>query len=186
MKVKIGVSNRHVHLKEEDLMILFGKPLERVRDLIQPGEYASSFFVTLKTDKDIIEGVRVLGPIRKYSQVEISMTDAYKLGINPPVKSSGDLVGSSSITLIGPAGEVKLENGCIIANRHIHITHEDRVNMGLLEVEKVKVVVDTIKGGIMDNVYLKESDNFKLEFHIDTDDANAFLLKTGDEVTIIK
>lgn len=186
MKVKLGVSNRHVHLKEEDVMTLFGKPLEKDRDLLQPGEYASTFYVDLKTNKDIIEHVRVLGPVRKYSQVEISRTDAYKLGLNPPVKTSGDLVMASEITLVGPIGEVTLQNGCIIANRHIHINSYERNRLNLNDVSKVKVIIEGEKGGILDNVYLKESDNFVLELHLDTDDANAFLVKTGDELTIIK
>lgn len=182
MKVSIGVSNRHVHLKEEHLKVLFGEDykLEISRDLTQPGQFASTLFVTIKTDKNCIEHVRVLGPERTYTQVEISRTDAYYLGINPPVRNSGDLNGSSPITLIGPNGTLDLEEGCIIATRHIHILPEQVKMYGLEGKEKVNVKLNGEKGGIITNVYLKVSDNSYLEMHLDTDDANAHLIKNGD------
>jgi putative phosphotransacetylase len=186
MKIKLGVSNRHVHVSKKDLDILFGKELEVFKNLVQPGEFASSLLVTLKTDKDIISNVRVLGPTRNYTQVEVSLTDAYKLGLKPPVRDSGDLQSSSPITIIGPKGEVYLENSCIIAKRHIHITPELVNEYNLEGIEKVSVKVDGEKGGILNNVYLKVSANYALELHLDTDDANAFMLKTGDELEIIK
>ena len=116
MKVSIGVSNRHVHLTREHFKILFGegKELEKRNDLTQPGQFASTSIVTIKTDKSEIENVRVLGPFRAYTQVEISKTDDYKLGLNPPIRDSGNLKGSSPITIIGPSGVVDLEEGCII------------------------------------------------------------------------
>lgn len=187
MKVTIGVSNRHVHLKEKDLRILFGDDykLEKKKDLSQPGQFASTATLTLKTSKNIIENVRVLGPLRSYTQVEISKTDAYKLGINPPVRNSGDLKFSESVTLVGPKGELNLEEGCIIATRHIHILPEQIKQYNLEGKEKVSVRISGEKGGIIENVYLKASDNTFLELHLDTDDANAHLIKNGDIAEII-
>ena len=186
MKVNIGVSNRHIHLCEKDYKILFGdSKFEVSKMLTQPGEFASTHKVTLKADKDIIENVRVLGPLRNYTQVEISKTDAFKLGLNPPVRDSGDLEGSSGITIIGDNGEINLEKGCILATRHIHITPDERKEFGLLNVDEVSVRVDGIKGGIIEHVKLKESSNYSFELHLDTDDANAHLIKQGDSATIL-
>ncbi len=188
MEVKIGVSNRHVHLKQEHLEILFGKnyELEIKNMLVQPGQFASTSTLTIKTEKSEIQNVRVLGPVRNYTQVEISKTDAFKLGLNPPIRDSGDLEGSAPIELIGPNGSIKLEEGCIIANRHIHITPKQVEELGLTGVEKVSVELKGEKGGIINNVYLKIDENFALEMHIDTDDANAHLIKTGDIGRVIE
>lgn len=187
MKVTIGVSNRHVHLKEEDLKKLFGDDfkLEKKKDLNQPNTFASTSQVTLKTSKGIIENVRVLGPLRDYTQVEISKTDAYKLGLNPPVRNSGDLSFSESITILGPCGEVKITEGCIIATRHIHILPEQLKQYKLEGKETVSVRIGGVKGGILDNVYLKVSNESFFELHLDTDDANAHLIKDGDIAEII-
>ena len=187
MKVSIGVSNRHVHLCEKDLKKLFGDDykLEIGKEINQPGQYASTAKVSIKTNKAIIENVRILGPTRKYSQVEISMTDAYKLGLNPPVRESGDLAHSAPITIVGPLAEINLENGCIIADRHIHITKEEAIEKGLEKVKTVSVKVEGEKGGILENVKIKISEEAYFELHIDTDDANAHLIKSGDFGTII-
>ena len=188
MKVNIGVSNRHVHLCKTDLYKLFGDEfeLEVKKELVQPGEFASTSVVSIKTDKDIIENVRVLGPTRDYTQVEISMTDAYKLGIKPPVRESGDLEGSCPITIIGPNGYIDLEKGCIIASRHIHISRSKLEELGLLDRKYVSVRIDGFKGGILDNVSLKVSDSYVFEMHIDTDDANAHMISSGFVGEIIK
>ena len=182
MKVSIGVSNRHVHLKKEHLNILFGEDyvIEKKNDLKQPGQYASNSLVKIKTDKSEIDKVRVLGPLRNYTQVEISKTDAYKLGLNPPVRDSGDLKGSSPITIIGPSGQIDLEEGCIIATRHIHILPNQVKMYGLEGIDKVSVKLNGEKGGIISNVSLKVSEEAFFELHIDTDDANAHLIKNGD------
>ena len=185
MKVSVGVSNRHVHLSNDDYQVLFENMEMSVRNnLKQPGQFASNLTVDIKTKKDIIKKVRVLGPIRGYTQVEISKTDAYKLGINPPVRDSGNLAGASLITIIGPTGEISKE-AAIIANRHIHVNRKIRDDNGLMGVEKVKVKISGEKGGILDDVYLKDMDEAYFELHLDTDDANAFLLKNDDEVEII-
>ncbi len=182
MKVSIGVSNRHVHLTKKHLSLLFGEDfkLEKKNDLNQPGQFASTSVVTIKTDKSFIENVRVLGPIRDYTQVEISKTDAYKLGLNPPIRNSGDLNDSSPITLIGPKGTLDLKSGCIIATRHIHILPSQVKMYNLEGKDKVNVKLNGEKGGIITNVYLKVSDEAFFELHLDTDDANAHLVKNGD------
>lgn len=178
ININIGVSNHHVHLTEEDFKILFGEDskLEVVSYLNQPGEFASNCVVALKTEKSTIEGVRVLGPIRKYTQIEISKTDAYKLGLKPPVRESGDIIGSEPVTIVGPNGTVEKSEGCIIASRHIHATKEDLEKYGLDENKKYLVKIGGIKGGILSQVSVKASDNYYYEMHIDTDDANAHLI----------
>lgn len=187
MKVSIGVSNRHVHLTHEHLNILFGEKyiLNKKNDLRQPKMYASTAVVTLKTDKGEINNVRIIGPLREYTQVEISKTDAYKLGINPPIRDSGDLSGSSSITIIGPNGSIDLKEGCIIATRHIHILPSQIKIYKLEGRDTVNVKLYGEKGGIIENVHLKVSDEAFFELHIDTDDANAHLIKNGDIGEII-
>ena len=187
MKIILGVSNRHVHLNKEDYFTLFGdEPMNKVKDLRQPGQFASDKFVTIKNGDRTIEHVRILGPIRNYTQVEISKTDAYTLKLNPPIRQSGDLENSSPITIVGPKGELNLEKGCILANRHIHISPEEVKKYNLEGVKKVKVKVDGEKGGILNNVYLKVQEPSLLEMHIDTDEGNAFGIKTGDELEIIE
>ena len=185
MNINIGVSNRHVHLTREDFFILFGNyDMEKLKDLVQTGEFASTSKVTIKTEKSEIANVRVLGPFRNYTQVEISKTDAYKLGLNPPVRNSGDLDGANEVTIVGPNGQVT-KKSCIIATRHIHINKEDRERLGLTNKEYVSVRVGTEKSAILENVFIKESTNGVLEFHIDTDDANANLIKSGDVAEVI-
>lgn len=181
MKVKVGVSNRHVHLKQSDLDILFGKDLTIKNKINQPGQFACNEVVTIKTDKSEINNVRVLGPIRNYTQIEISKTDAYKLGLNPPVRTSGNLENSEVVTIIGPNGSIKT-NGCIIADRHLHITYKDKEKYNM--PDKILVKISGIKPGIIE-VNVKASEEAYFEIHLDTDDANAFLLKNNDEVEIM-
>lgn len=183
-KINVGVSNRHVHLTEEVYNELFFEPMTKKYDLHQIGEFASNQFVTIKTDKDIIENVRVLGPFRDYNQVEISKTDSYKLGLCPPVRRSGDLNNSETITLIGDKGRVTLENSCIIANRHVHMNPEMALELGVVDNQQVKIIVSGEKACIL-YAFIKISDNGFYELHIDFDDANAAGLKNGDEVEII-
>ncbi len=184
MNVKIGISNKHVHLTQEDLNILFGDNyvLNKKNDINQPGQYACLETVTVKTDKDVIENVRILGPVRSYTQVELAMTDARKLGVNPPLRDSGLLDDSAILTIIGPCGSITKACG-IIVRRHIHITKQDKIKYNLNDVVSVRVKNE--RGGIMDNVYVKESDEAHFEMHIDTDEANAFGLSNNDEVEII-
>ena len=185
MKVNVGISNRHVHLNIDDYKLLFGNiPMIKRNDLNQPGMFASELTVTIKGEKRSIENVRVLGPLRDYTQVEISKTDAYFLGIDPPVRSSGSLDGAGLITIIGPLGQIT-KNCAIIAERHIHVDKKIREEKHLENVDKVSIKIDGEKSGIINNVYLKDSNEAYFELHLDTDDANAFLLKQNDEVEII-
>lgn len=186
MKVNIGVSARHVHLCKEDLNELFGKDynLTIKSDLSQKGQYACNEQVILKGPKGYIERVRILGPLRDKTQVEISRTDSFKLGINPLVRNSGDLKDACEITIIGPKGQI-VRNAAIIAARHIHATKEDAIKYGFLNKEYISIKIDNEKGGILDNVYVRLNDDFTFEVHLDTDDANAFLINNKDEAKII-
>lgn len=179
MDVIMGISNRHVHLSQEDYKILFGDTqIEKLKDLVQVGEFASNLVVEIETEKAKIGKVRFLGPTRSYTQVEISKTDCYTLGIDAPVKASGDLEGAAKITIIGPYGRIT-KDCAIIANRHLHLNHDDRIRLGLENINKIKVKVGKEKSAILDDVYIKETPSGVLELHLDTDDANANLLKTG-------
>lgn len=186
MKIPVGISNRHVHLTKEILEILFGNDYELTKrnDLTQPYQFAANETVTIKTLKSEFNNVRVLGPVRSYNQVEISKTDAYKLGLNPPIRTSGNVLNSEKITIVGPKGEVTIE-GCIIPNRHIHISKEKAQELGYKNNDLVSVRIDGEKGGIINNVFIKILDGAFLELHLDTDDGNAHLLKQNDIVEIL-
>ena len=185
MRVKVGVSNRHVHLTEEDYKILFGNiPFTKRNDLNQPRMFASILTVNIVGPKRSIDKVRVLGPLRSYTQVEVSKTDAYYLGIDPPVRSSGVLLDASEIKIFGPNGSIT-KNAAIIAERHIHVNEKIREEHGLIGIDSVSIKIFGEKSGIIDNVYLKDSEDAYFELHLDTDDANAHLLKQDDEVEII-
>lgn len=185
MKVTVGVSARHVHLTKEVFNQLFGEvTLSKKVDLNQIDEFASDFVVAIKGPKGEINNVRILGPFREYTQVEVAKTDAFKLGVNPPVLASGDLEGSAPVTLISDLSEIHLEKGLIIPERHVHLPKEKALELGLSDGEEVSLVVDGIKGGSM-KAYAKISDNAYYEVHLDTDDANSFLLNNGDEANII-
>ncbi|MDL2292589.1 phosphate propanoyltransferase [Acholeplasma sp. OttesenSCG-928-E16] len=188
MKIPVGVSGRHAHVTKEHLEILFGKDyqLTPMKDLSQPNQYASEEKIdVISKEGKILSGVRILGPVRKESQVEISRSDAIRGKFDAPVRSSGDIKGSGACTLVGPKGKVELSEGVIIADRHIHLSLEDAKKAGVKDRDIVSVKVPGIKGGIMDNVLCRVSDAFALDFHIDTDDACAFLLSNNDEVEIV-
>ena len=187
MKVKLGVSNKHVHLTEIDFKTLFGNDavLTIDKELVQPKQFASTLTVTIKTEKAFFDNVRVLGPIRDYTQVEISKTDAYKLGINPPIRDSGDIANAEEIQIVGPNGSIT-RKCAIIATRHIHLTKDMQKEYGLENIQEVSVEYTGEKGVIFKNVKLKVQDEAVFELHLDTDDANGSLLKTGDYLTIIK
>ena len=184
MKVSVGISNHHVHLTEDDLKILFGCFLTIRNDLKQPGQFASNQIVDVIGPKGEIKGLRVLGPTRSYTQVEVSKTDCYKLGIDAPIRDSGDLENASVLTIVGPKGSISKPCG-IIATRHIHLDSTIRKEKGLENIYEVSVKIPGIKGGILNHVHLKESNEAYFEMHLDTDDANAFLLKNNDEVEIL-
>jgi putative phosphotransacetylase len=188
-KIVAGVSARHLHLSEADLKVLFGEnaQLTPIKDLGQPGQYASEEKVKVTGPKGSFESVRVLGPVRKDTQVEVSLTDAYKLGVVPPVRDSGDIEGTPGVKLIGPAGEVDLDKGLILAKRHIHMTPDDAERFDVKDKDIVSVLCDTEgRKTIFQDVLIRVSPKYALEFHVDTDEANACFLKTGDEIQIIK
>ncbi len=186
--VVVGVSNRHLHLSQADLETLFGTghQLTPLKELGQPGQYAADEVVTIVGPKGSIDKVRVLGPVRSRTQVEVSMTDAYRLGIKPPVRESGDLAGSAPLTIVGPAGQVEIQDGAILAWRHIHMHTSDAEAFGLKDKDMVSVRIDGDRALVLENVIVRVRDDFALEMHIDTDEANAAMLKNGQQVTIIK
>lgn len=181
MEIKVGVSNRHVHLTREDVDILFGKnySLTPRNYLDQPGQFATEETVILKTNKNIKENVRIVGPIRNYTQVEILESDKEYFGINPPVRNSGDLDNSERITIIGPKGEITKDNICIIANRHIHINSRDNYNLKEDQIVEVKY-----NNTIFDNIHIKIADNFALAFHINKDDAQKNNIENESKVIL--
>ena len=186
--IKVGVSARHVHVSREDLDTLFGKGFELVpKKTLMGREYASEQTVTLVGPSlKAIEKVRILGPVRKHTQVELSRTDTFALKISPPVRPSGDVKGSERIVIVGPKGCVYLQEGVIIANRHIHLTPEYAEKNGIKDGDFVDVLVNSEKPTKFFDVQVRVRDDFNVEMHIDTDDANAAGIKNGDKVTIIK
>ncbi|AKX93953.1 phosphate propanoyltransferase [Moorella thermoacetica] len=187
LEVPVGVSGRHVHLTREHLQTLFGPGYEliKLRDVVQPGQFAAKETVTIVGPKGVLEKVRVLGPLRSYTQVEISRTDSFKLGVNPPIRDSGDHEGSPGCVLVGPAGVVTLKQGVIIALRHIHMHTDEAKRYGLKDKDLVTVQVGGERGLIFTNVLVRVNPNFRLEFHVDTDEANACLLNNNDMVQVL-
>lgn len=188
-KVKVGISNRHVHFCQEDLDKLFGAGyrLTNIKDLSQPGQFAADETVTLVGPKGVLQRVRVLGPIRSKTQVEISRTDSFALGIKPPVRDSGDHEGTTGqVTVVGPRGAITLSQGVILAKRHVHMTASDAERFGVKDKDTVKVRCGGDRGLVFDNVLVRVRDDFALDCHLDTDEANAAMLNNGDEVEILK
>ncbi|WMJ88680.1 phosphate propanoyltransferase [Anaerocolumna sp. MB42-C2] len=186
--VPIGVSARHVHLTQKDVETLFGSGYELTKKKeLMGGQFASNEVVTIVGLKlRAMENVRILGPVRKESQVEISATDAIKLGIKTPIRESGDIKGSAPIAIVGPKGVVYLQEGCIIAKRHIHMSPEDAVNAGVKNGDTVSVKVENERGTTFNHVQIRVDKSFTLEMHMDTDEANAAKISTGDTAVIIK
>ncbi len=187
-KIPVGISNRHVHLSAHDLEILFGRDarLTKFKDLSQPGQFACQEKVTLVGPKGVIENVRILGPTRKNTQVEISVSDCFKLGIKAPIRDSGDLAESAGLTLVGPAGSVTIKEGGIIAARHIHMHPQDAERFGVKDGDRVDVECYGPRGVVFCEVLVRVNENYKLEMHVDMDEANAASLKNGDFVKIIR
>ncbi|RKD34278.1 phosphate propanoyltransferase [Thermohalobacter berrensis] len=187
-ELPIALSNRHVHLSEEHIKVLFGEGYEltKKKDLSQPGQFAAEEKVDLVGPKGTIKGVRVLGPARKETQVEISLTDSFKLGVKAPVRNSGDLDGSPGAKLVGPNGEVELEKGVIAAARHIHMHTDDAEEFGVKDKDIVKVKVGGERGLVFENVLVRVSPKYALEMHVDIDEGNAAGVKNGEMVELIK
>ena len=185
--VPVGVSARHVHLTQEHVEALFGEGyrLTKKKELMG-GQFASNELVTIVGLKlRAIENVRILGPVRGKSQVEISSTDAIKLGVKAPIRESGNVAGSAPIALVGPKGALYLQEGCIVAKRHIHMSPKDAMASGLHDGDVVSVKAENERGTVFQQVQIRVDESFTLEMHIDTDEANAAKIATGDTVRII-
>lgn len=185
--VPIGVSNRHIHLDRADMNILFGQDSELTfkKELGQPGQYAAEETVTLHGPKGELGRVRVLGPLRTASQMEISVTDGFALGVRPPIRESGKIEGTPGLTIVGPKGTIEKDTGTIAALRHIHLDPETAQRIGVRDKQMVKVEIPGLRGGILHNVLIRVSEQFAPEMHIDVDEANAFGVKNGDRAYII-
>ncbi|NLK63741.1 MAG: phosphate propanoyltransferase [Tissierellia bacterium] len=184
----VGLSNKHVHLSKEHIDILFGEghELTPIKDLSQPGQFACDEKVDLVGPKRTIKGVRILGPARKETQVEISLSDGFTLGIaEVPVRDSGKIEGTPGLKLVGPKGEVELEKGVIAAARHIHMHTSDAEKYGLKDKDIVQVKVNGQRGLTFDNVLVRVNDEYALDMHVDIEEGNAAGLKNGDEVEVI-
>lgn len=187
-KVTVGLSNKHVHLSKEHIDILFGEghELTPMKDLSQPGQFACEEKVDLVGPKRTIKGVRILGPARKESQIEISFADGFTLGLKDiPVRDSGKLDGTPGIKLVGPKGEVEVDKGVIAAARHIHMHTSDAEKYGLKDKDTVKVKVGGPRGLTFDNVLIRVHDTYALDMHLDVEEGNAAGLSNCDEVEVI-
>ncbi|MEA2086973.1 MAG: phosphate propanoyltransferase [Candidatus Caldatribacteriota bacterium] len=186
--IPVEISNHHVHLTRDSLDVLYGKGYEltKLRDLSQPGEFASNEQVSIVgADMRVIEKVRILGPLREYTQAELSITDGYFLGLELPTRISGNIKGSPSIIFIGPKGVLTLSEGAIRAARHIHMTPKDAENYQVKNGDRVKVEVSGEHGVIYKDVVIRVSQKSKLAFHLDTDEANAGNVKGNSLAKIL-
>lgn len=178
--IEIEASGRHVHVTKEQAQVLFGHGLTPDRPLSQPGQWVAKERVTVIGAKGEFKNVAVLGPERKEGQVEISLTDGRALGITPPIRPSGDVKGSPGAKLIGPCGEVTLQQGVIAAQRHIHITPEDAAHFGVEDKQIVKLQTYTERPLVFEDVLVRVSKDFATRVHLDFDEANACGYKTAD------
>ncbi|QBH97559.1 phosphate propanoyltransferase [Limnobaculum zhutongyuii] len=188
LMVPVGISNRHVHLSREDMDTLFGtgSSLTRMKAVKQPGQFAAEETVTLKGPKKALHHVRILGPLRNETQIEISVADSFVLGVDAPIKMSGDLADSCPIEIIGPEGSVSKSGGVIVAWRHIHIPCDMAVQYGLTDGQEVSVQIDGERAGIMQRVVVRATETSALEIHVDVEEANAYGLKNDSLVKIVK
>ena len=188
-KVKVGISNKHLHLSQEHLEILFGKGAELTvkKELGQPGQFAAEETVEIIGPKRSLGSVRVLGPVRKETQVELALTDARGIGIKAPIRESGKLEGTPGCKLVGPCGEIELDHGVIAAMRHIHLSAAQAEEAGVKDKEIVMVkVADTERPLVFDNVLIRAGEGHEAEAHFDTDEGNAAQLANDMMVEIIK
>ena len=187
-QVPVGISNRHLHVSQAALETLFGKghQLTPTKDLSQPGQFACEETVNLIGPKGTIAKVRILGPVRSATQVEVSRTDSFPLGITPPVRDSGSISGSAGVTIEGSKGRVELKEGVIIAQRHLHLNIDQAKELDLHDKDVISVKFDGDRGVVFNNVLVRVSPKFAKDLHLDTDEANAAGLKNGDLGTIIK
>jgi putative phosphotransacetylase len=185
-KIPIGVSNRHIHLSKADMEKLFGEGyvLQKLKDLKQPGQYAAVETVSIRGPKGMMENVRILGPLRKKTQVEISLTDSFKLGVKAPIRESGQLDNTPGLKIIGPKGCIKIPNGTIVALRHIHMAPPKAEMLGVKDKDIVEVEAFGERRCTIGNVLVRVSKDFDLEMHIDLDEANASALRNNDYVIL--
>lgn len=185
--VPIGISNRHIHVSRADLDKLFGEgyQLTPIKDLTQPGQFACDEVVTVVGPKGELKGVRILGPERKETQVELAQTDARKLGVKASLRDSGNLDGTEGCKIIGPKGEVELPKGAIVAHLHIHFHTDEAAKLGVKDHQMLTVLVRGEKDVIFCDVLARVGDKMKLDFHMDTDEANAALVNNGDQAIIL-
>jgi putative phosphotransacetylase len=186
--IPVGVSNRHVHLSQADQNILFGDGYQMtvMKELSQPGQYAYKETVTVCGPKGAIEKVRILGPVRSKTQVEVLAGDAFKLGVVSQTRLSGDLHGTPGITVIGPKGSVQTTEGLMVAQRHIHMNPQDAQRFGVRDGQVVSIEVDGPRGGIYKNVAVRANDASVLECHVDTEEANAMSINSLSKINILK
>lgn len=184
----VGLSNRHIHVSQKDLDILFGEGYEltKFKDLSQPGQYACEEKVDVVGPKGTLKGVRILGPVRSNTQFELSVSDAFALGVKPIVRNSGDIVDTPGAKLVGPKGEVEIDSGIIVAARHIHMHTSDAEKFGVADNDIVNVRVKGPRGLIFENVLVRAHKDFALEMHVDIEEGNACGLRNGDLVELIK
>ena len=187
-EIPVGVSNRHIHLSQADLDSLFGEgyQLTKIKELSQPGQFACKEMVTICGPNGAIEKIRVLGPVRNKTQVEILEGDCYKLGVKTQLRLSGDLQGTSGITIIGTKGSVQITEGLIVTQRHIHMTLEDAEHFGVTDGQIVSIQINNLRGGIYNNVVIRANGASALECHIDTEEANAMRVDSLSKIKIIK
>jgi len=178
--IELEASGRHVHVTKEQAVALFGHELTPKRPLSQPGQYLANERLTVRGPKGEFKNVAVLGPERKEAQIEVSLTDARALGLNVPVRASGDTAGSPGVCLVGERGSVQVMQGVICAQRHIHITPEDAEKMGVKDKQTVRLQVFTNRPLIFEDVLVRVSDKFATYVHLDYDEANACGFETGD------
>lgn len=186
-RIPIGISNRHIHLSKEDMEALFGPGyvLYQLKELSQPGQYACRETVTICGPRGAIEKVRILGPVRNQTQVELLAGDCIKLGIRSEIKLSGDLAGTPGITIIGPEGSVQVKEGVIVAQRHIHMLPDEAKRFGVFDGQEVKIQTDGIRGGTYHGVAIRVTEESSLEMHIDVEEANAFGITAESAIRII-
>ncbi len=178
--VELEASGRHVHVTQQQALELFGHPLTPKRPLSQPGQYLAQERVTVVGPKGEFRNVAVLGPARKAAQVEISMTDGHQLGLQPPIRPSGDITKSPGVVLIGPNGRVELQEGVIVAQRHVHMTPEDARQRNVQDGQVVRLQAFTDRPVIFEDVLVRVSPEFATYAHLDFDEANACALQKGD------
>lgn len=188
LDIPAGVSVKHCHLTKEHFKMLFGANAEpkRVKDIKQPGFYAAEEMIDIKGPKGVLKKIRLVAPYRDHTQIELAATDAMAIGLKPPVRESGDVKNSEGATLIGPAGQVEIKEGVIIAQRHLHFSPSEAQALGIVSGEVVRVRAGTGGGRsvVFEDVVVRVGPKYSLEFHVDTDEANTAGLRTGDFVHI--